>query len=967
MRSVAFALLVVFLAVTSFAAVPRLIMPSDDGGDAVTLSAAAIHVTIRGHLARTEYELTFRNQLPRVVGGDFVFPLPPDAEVSDLGLYFNYRLRHAVAVERVLAKQAYEETVHRRVDPALAEWSDSRAFRMRLYPIPANGEKRVFIACDQELVANDYFLDLRFKQKLDAFSLTVDSDVQPVVADGVLLSAGKAQLTNAIVDATVSVRRDESDVALAAWSEREHAWLVSAPLRVTGGERPFDPATHVTLLWDASGSAVQQNGARLRAFLDQFLRRQTAWATVTVIPFHLWVDEARRTTAHDLGRVLDAIDLAGATNLAAVLQQLPSIAAHVPESRLVLVTDGINSMGDAEHLAAAAKALAAMHRPLTIVNSAPRADEQLLRSLAEETGGRYLDLTTTTPADAAARAMLRPARLDLAGFVPHVLTTAGPPRVAIAASTPTRPSVLAVAGRELPVREVNVPGLVVRAWARARLRELTKPEEIAELGKQQTMLTPRTSLLVLESWRDYEMYGIDLPEDVAAEKVRETTPVSPPRVRPAAPSPAPSTPPAAAWFVKGSVRDQTGVALPGVTVTLLIDQIAAAVTVTDANGHFWLPANNAPAKFAVRAELAGYGQSTRQFNSAPSGGDVELYISPAVSESITVTAEAPAFEFDAVQEAASMRSPVLGPAGTLLPLDLARMERDLDHAPLARRHEIVRALVNRIASMRSAQGRMREYALARAIAGGEKQLHTGAAEALRGDDADLALRVLTDLAEAYAGDAPIVRIVARIADGWGRADVARDLLLHALEASPREPQTWRELLLVAVRNGRAGELAALTKRHKAMAHDWRMQQVDDQIERELARAKAGEDARLDGDASLQVELMWDSNYSYVDIHVVEPSGEEVTWNHDKSAHGGALSGWMTQGFGPEIYVSRGGLRGKYRIDVQYYSSDSTEVSRETIAHVIVLTRGRFGVKRSDHTLVLSRNDERTTVVDVTLE
>src|ERR1044071_8717728 len=296
MRSVAFALLIVFLAVTSFAAVPRLVMPSDDGGDAVVLSRAAIHVIIRGHLARTEYELTFRNSLPRIVGGDFIFPLPPDAEVSDLGLYFDGKLRHAVAVERVLAKQAYEETVHRRVDPALAEWSDGRAFRMRLYPIPANGEKRVFIACDQELVATNYVLDLGFKQKLDAFSLTIDSDVQPVITHGL----PALTMTNAIIDGSVTVPRDLNDVALAAWSEREKAWIVSAPLRVTDSERPFEPATHVTLLWDASGSAVQQNAARLRAFLDRFLRRQTAWATVTVIPFHLWVEEGRNTTVHDL-------------------------------------------------------------------------------------------------------------------------------------------------------------------------------------------------------------------------------------------------------------------------------------------------------------------------------------------------------------------------------------------------------------------------------------------------------------------------------------------------------------------------------------------------------------------------------------------------------------------------------------------------------------------------------------------
>ena len=80
-----------------------------------------------------------------------------------------------------------------------------------------------------------------------------------------------------------------------------------------------------------------------------------------------------------------------------------------------------------------------------------------------------------------------------------------------------------------------------------------------------------------------------------------------------------------------------------------------------------------------------------------------------------------------------------------------------------------------------------------------------------------------------------------------------------------------------------------------------------------------------------------------------------------------ISGWMTEGFGPEIYVSRGGLHGKYRIDVQYYSSDDTEVSRETLAHVIVLTRGRFGVKRTDHVIVLSKDEERRNVIDVEME
>ena len=168
-------LLATFAASFAFAGMPTLTVDADDGNVALELSAASIRTTVRGHLARTEFTLTYRNALDREVGGDFHFPLPPDAEVSDLGLFFDGHLRHGVAVERVLARRAYDQIVHRGVDPALVEWSAGRAFRLRVYPIPANGTKQVFIAYDQELTKDDYTLDLRFGSKIEQFDLTIDA------------------------------------------------------------------------------------------------------------------------------------------------------------------------------------------------------------------------------------------------------------------------------------------------------------------------------------------------------------------------------------------------------------------------------------------------------------------------------------------------------------------------------------------------------------------------------------------------------------------------------------------------------------------------------------------------------------------------------------------------------------------------------------------------------------------------
>jgi len=250
--------------------------------------------------------------------------------------------------------------------------------------------------------------------------------------------------------------------------------------------------------------------------------------------------------------------------------------------------------------------------------------------------------------------------------------------------------------------------------------------------------------------------------------------------------------------------------------------------------------------------------------------------------------------------------------------------------------------------------------MARSVIGGDKTFHLRLAERLRSEDAELALRILTDLAEENGDDASIVRIVARIADGWGFPDVAHALLARALEARPDHPQTWRELMLLAASQGHRSELSALARRQKVIAHDWRATEANEQIAQELQRG--GSDPRRDPAARLQAELMWEGDYGYVDIHVFEPSGEEVTWDHETSRHGGSLTGWNNWGYGPEIYTSRNGEAGPYRIEVQYYSDDNTNVSHETIAHMIVYREG----VRSDYTVVLSQPDEKKVVTTVDL-
>jgi hypothetical protein len=93
--------------------------------------------------------------------------------------------------------------------------------------------------------------------------------------------------------------------------------------------------------------------------------------------------------------------------------------------------------------------------------------------------------------------------------------------------------------------------------------------------------------------------------------------------------------------IYGKVQAKDGSALPGVTVVL--SGVGAPQTaISDAQGAFRF-LSLSPGTYSLKAELAGYGMSTRAGIGVNVGrnADVTMTLNPSVAESITVTAEAP--------------------------------------------------------------------------------------------------------------------------------------------------------------------------------------------------------------------------------------------------------------------------------------------------------------------------------------
>jgi len=130
--------------------------------------------------------------------------------------------------------------------------------------------------------------------------------------------------------------------------------------------------------------------------------------------------------------------------------------------------------------------------------------------------------------------------------------------------------------------------------------------------------------------------------------------------------------------------------------------------------------------------------------------------------------------------------------------------------------------------------------------------------------------------------------------------------------------------------------------------------------------------RLGGEGGPQLDVFvwlgWDTDHTDVDLHVKEPTGEEVYYGHNRSTTtGAAVSRDFTQGYGPEVYTLPRGPEGTYKVETNYYSSHQHSSSTGATSAVIwsVQNLGRFGQEKMQFSSVrLTRHKQRQVVLEL---
>ncbi|HTD28211.1 MAG TPA: VIT domain-containing protein, partial [Xanthomonadaceae bacterium] len=252
----------------------------------IQTQSLALTTEVNGSLARTTIELTFHNPNARRLEGELQFPLQPGQQVSGFALDIDGRMRPAVPVEKAKGQEVFEAVERRGVDPGLLEQTAGNQFRLRVYPIPANGERKVRIEIDQSLERDGngwrLRLPLAFARGIAEVPLRVIARGQgsaPQVVGGfshIAFQRGIDGYTTRIDTSSAAVRNGLTLRFAATTQPQAFVQLVDgqryfhAEVPLAGASVPRAMPRTIGLLWDSSASARKRDIDGELAVLDRY-------------------------------------------------------------------------------------------------------------------------------------------------------------------------------------------------------------------------------------------------------------------------------------------------------------------------------------------------------------------------------------------------------------------------------------------------------------------------------------------------------------------------------------------------------------------------------------------------------------------------------------------------------------------------------------------------------------------------
>lgn len=902
------------------------------------LQSLRVDVKIVGHLATTTWDISVFNPQRSVLEGELVFPIGDGQTVSRFAMDVNGALREGVVVEKDKGRQVFEDIVRRKVDPGLLEKTSGNSFRARVYPIPAQGSKRVVIAYEQEL--NDagkgaaagllYHLPLAFTDKVDTFTLRVevlDQTEAPRVQSSPLSTfafkawqrAFVAEETqrDIVLDKALTVvvpKGEEGHGAFVSTEQGEHYFYVTVSPRLSRQSKILPK--RLLIVWDASYSARLRDRKKELELLDAYVQRLgTAKIALAILRNDL--EPVRSGTWAELRKAIEGAPSDGGTNFGAL------DLSKEPADEVLLFSDGLGTFGGGEPRFP--------NCPVIAVNTALAANHGWLRGVSEPSGGEYFNLATQTVADTVQALTLQPLTFLRASYDTKQVDEVYPSRGA------TVRGPFGLAGRLRADRakvtlhfgygtketyartfdldtSAQLTAPVARLWAQKKLAELSQAparnaETILALGRQFGIVTDGTSLIVLDSVADYVRYRIEPPKELLAEYQRQMKEDTGKKVR----RDKDHLEKVVAQFEERKTWWRTEFKPDPVKDKPVVITAGESVVVTA------VPSERLEVRAAADAPSAGQAISLRMAAApdAAATGVGGRGQEPEIAGTVELKAWSPDTPYLKALKAA------------------AKDQRYALYLKLRNEYGTTPGFFLDVSDVFREQG-----------------------------DAGLALRILSNLAELKADDPALLRVLGYRLRQLKLSALAVWTFERVLTLREDEPQSHRDLALALADAGETQR--AIDLMWDVIAREWdnRFRDVNLIVVGEMnatiatARSRPNTsriDPRLLENLPVDVRavLNWDTPNSDMDLHIVDPRGEECFYSHQRTAIGGRISADITTGYGPEEFLLRKAIPGKYSVRAKFFGTgQQTAVGATTVVVELYLRYGTGQVENKSITLRL---------------
>lgn len=941
---------------------PRIIMTVPDAPkDSIKLSDLSVKVEVAGNVATTTYDMVFTNSSSKTLEGEFEFPLGQGQNVVGYALDINGRMRQGVAVEKEKARTIFEDVVRKNVDPGLVELTAGNNFKTRVYPLPARGSRHVQITYEEVLPLSgtnrtyvlqpltDEVLD-SFKFQISVYKLNNEPKIQSNSGFGSFNFDSQNTGYNASFerknfsfDQPISITLPEDDGLNNVFMQdigRDTYFYFYTNMRAASRQKTLPRS--LTVYYDVSSSMKNRNFKSEMELLRQYLYKLNN-PSVTVIPFSNKLHEARTFNSNwmyygaidEIESFLKKQTYDGGTSLD-FIQNLSNSSDEV-----LIFTDGISNW---KNLASnnTIRYLGAKSVIYTI-NSSASADHSYLKSLAQENGGMYVDLSSITSDQGLELLTKEYLHLIRADYDTNAVSDLLPAVGAVVDGDFSVAGILR--GKSSPValsfgygntitevKRFNVslvgssnssgPQNIARLWAQKKIEELNKNYEanrsqIIDLAKKFTVVTKDTSLLVLDNASDYVKYGIEPPEDLRAEYNRL---VSNNRTKTSEPQGIPNS------------------------VFSKFEEFK----------NWW---NKKPQDFKTKKNSKSKSSDTRSLRSDSSiNGEMmwmeeepQMMMAERMSvESVSApraSARASASDANSLQE--------LGSAAREIAYDTAKGFNSADSGSTGGSTITIQAWNPKASYISTLKRTPREYMYSKYL---ELKSDYETSPSFYMDVADYfmqeklkdeAIRILSNLAELNLENSDVLRALGNKLVEWECFEQAVTVFEKLTVIRSEIPQFYRDLALAYYHAGYAQK--AVDTLYDLATKKWdnrfdEIQQIAlNDMNAIIAAEKYIDTSRIDRrllqnfPVDIRVVLTWNTDDCDIDLWVTDPDGEKCFYGNKLTQNGGRISRDFTQGYGPEEFCIKQAVKGKYKIEANYYGTHSQKILQPVVVQAEVYT------------------------------